>query len=93
LGKTDDPFSVSIERAIELIEAKREKDRNALVKSFENDDEMKILNGRWGAYISYKKDNYKIPKGSEPSELSYEDCLSIIEKSGEPKKTKKKGKK
>jgi DNA topoisomerase-1 len=90
LGKADDPFSVSLDRAIELIEAKREKDRNAEVKAFENDPDLKILNGRWGPYISYKKNNYKIPKGVEPVNLSYDECMAIIEKAGEPKKQKKK---
>lgn len=90
LGKADDPFSVSLDRAIELIEAKREKDRNAEVKAFENDPDLKILNGRWGSYISYKKNNYKIPKGVEPVNLSYDECMAIIEKAGEPKKQKKK---
>lgn len=78
LGKEDDPYSVGIERAIELIEAKREKDRNAIVKLFEEDAELQILNGRWGPYIKHKKKNYKIPKTVKAEELSFEDCMKII---------------
>lgn len=89
LGKTDDPFVVTIERAIELIEAKREKDRNALIKVFDENPELRILNGRWGPYIALKKNNYKIPKGLVAQELTYQACLEIIEKAGEPKKAKK----
>jgi len=89
LGKSDDPFSVTIERAIELIEAKREKERNAIVKSFEQEPDLKILNGRWGAYIAFRKNNYKIPKGANPVELSFEACMEIISKAGLPGKAKK----
>jgi DNA topoisomerase-1 len=47
------------------------------------------LNGRWGPYISYKKENYKIPKGSDPKALTFDDCMSIIKASPEKKKKKK----
>ncbi|MCY1720761.1 type I DNA topoisomerase [Prolixibacteraceae bacterium Z1-6] len=87
LGKEDDPYSVGIERTIELIEAKREKDRNAVVKLFEEDAELQILNGRWGPYIKHKKKNYKIPKTIkvEAGELSFDDCMAIIKEAPEPK--------
>jgi DNA topoisomerase-1 len=85
LGKEDDPYSVGIERAIELIEAKREKDRNAIVKLFEEDAELQILNGRWGPYIKHKKKNYKIPKTVKAEELSFEDCMKIINEAPAPK--------
>lgn len=93
LGKTDDPFSIELNRAIELIEAKREKDRNAVIKVFDSDKEvLQILNGRWGPYIAYKKKNYKIPKTTKADELTFEDCMNIINNSSEtkPKTTKKK---
>ena len=73
LGK-EDPFSVDLERAVELIEAKREKDRKAIIQIFEEEPELRVLNGRWGPYISYKKKNYKIPKKMKAEELSLEDC-------------------
>jgi DNA topoisomerase-1 len=53
---------------------------------------MKILNGRYGAYISYKKQNYKIPKGSDPKSLTLEECLTIV-KETEPSKPLRSGRK
>lgn len=88
--KVDDPYSIELPRAIELIEGKREKDLNALVKVFDENPEVKILNGRWGPYISYKKENYKIPKNSDASQLTLEDCLTLIEKESHTKKSRKK---
>ena len=86
----DDPYTVKLDRAIELIEAKREKDRKALIKTFDEEPELRILNGRWGPYISYKKKNYKIAKGTEAEKLSLEDCMKIIEEGPKPKRKKKK---
>lgn len=93
LDKTDDPFTITLERSIELIEAKREKDSNALIKVFEQEPDMKLLNGRWGPYIAFKKNNYKLPKGTIAEELNYEDCLKIIEQAGTTKKIVRKKKK
>ena len=86
----DDPYSIDLERAIILIESKREKDLNAIIKVFEQDPEVKLLNGRWGPYIAFKKNNYKIPKGTDATKLSYEDCVKLIEKQPAPKKSRKK---
>ncbi len=86
----DDPYSVELDRAIELIEAKREKDRKALIKTFDEEPDLRILNGRWGPYISYKKKNYKIPKGTEAEKMELADCMKIIEEGPKPKKGKKK---
>jgi len=86
----DDPYSVELSRAIELIEGKREKDANALIKVFEENPELKILNGRWGPYIVYKKNNYKIPKTTDAAQLSLDDCMTLIDKQPAPKKSRKK---
>jgi DNA topoisomerase I len=86
----DDPYSVELTRAIELIEGKREKDANALIRVFEESPELKILNGRWGPYIVYKKNNYKIPKTTDATQLSLEDCMTLIDKQPAPKKSRKK---
>ncbi|KOH45608.1 type I DNA topoisomerase [Sunxiuqinia dokdonensis] len=86
----DDPYTIELDRAIELIEAKREKDRKALIKTFDEEPELRILNGRWGPYISYKKKNYRIAKGTEAEKLSLEDCMKIIEAGPKPKQKKKK---
>ncbi len=85
LGKGGDPFSVTLEEAIELIEAKREKDRKAVIRTFEAEPDLRVLNGRWGPYISYKKKNYKIPKKVKAEELSLEDCRKIIKDAPPPK--------
>ncbi|WP_319591846.1 type I DNA topoisomerase [uncultured Draconibacterium sp.] len=85
LGKEDDPYSVQLDRAIELIEAKREKDRKAVIKKFDEDAELQVLNGRWGPYIKHGKKNYKIPKTTKAEELTFEDCMKIIETAPEPK--------
>jgi DNA topoisomerase I len=84
----DDPFTIQLDRAIELIEEKREADRKKLIKTFEENEEIRVLNGRWGPYISYQKQNYKIPKTTEPESLTLEDCLKIIENG--PAKSKNK---
>ena len=86
----DDPYLIVLERAIELIESKREKDLNAVIKVFEQDHEVRLLNGRWGPYISFKKNNYKIPKSTDAAALSFEDCMLLIEKQPAPKKSRKK---
>lgn len=92
LKKDDDPATITKERAIELIKEKREKDKNKFIKTFEDED-IQILNGRWGPYISHKKKNYKIPKDTDPKNLTVEDCKKIINEAGTKKKnsrTKKK---
>ena len=85
LGKEDDPYDINLKRAIELIDAKREKDEKSIISVFEEEPELRVLNGRWGAYISYKKGNYKIPKKVEAEKLTLEDCMKIINDSPEPK--------
>jgi DNA topoisomerase I len=86
----DDPYSIELDRAIILIETKREKDLNAVIKVFEQDHEVRLLNGRWGPYISFKKNNYKIPKSTDAAALTFEDCMKLIEKQPAPKKSRKK---
>ena len=84
LGKTDDPVTVTPERAVEIIEAKRKADKEKTIKEFKEDPSLKVLNGRYGAYITKDKKNYRIPKSKDPKELTLEECLEIIEKA--PKK-------
>ena len=84
LGKTDDPITITPERAVEIIEAKRKADKEKTIKEFKEDPGLKILNGRYGAYITKDKKNYRIPKSKDPKELTLEECLEIIEKA--PKK-------
>ena len=93
LKKHDDPYKIEIDRAIEIIKEKREKDKAKIIKEFSEDKDLQILNGRWGAYISYKKGNYKIPKGKKAEDLSYNDCMKIVEESGKKESAKSKTKK
>lgn len=86
LGKEDIPGSLELDRAIELIEAKRQKDRENTLKTFEENPDLIIMNGRFGPYISFEKKNYKIVKGTDPLSLSLEDCMEIIEKAPVKKK-------
>jgi DNA topoisomerase I len=85
----DDPYKITPERAIEIIEIKRESDKNKVIKTFKEDSNLQILNGQWGPYISYKKKNYKITKGMDPTKMTEEDCKKIVESAPEKKKTKK----
>ena len=88
LAKTDNPATIDMERAIEIIEEKRKKDVENTIIVFENDPEMRVLNGRFGPYVSYKKKNYRIGKDVDPKTLTYEDCLKLVE--SDPKTTTKK---
>ena len=87
----DDPFKITLDRAIELIEEKKERDRKKQVKTFSKDKDLQILKGRYGPYISYKKSNYRIPKGKDAEKLTLKDCYEIIKE--KDKKDAEKGKK
>lgn len=89
LDKTDDPESIGEARCVELIEAKRQKDRERFIKTYDEDIEIKVLKGRWGSYISYKKKNYKIPKTTDAAELNYEEAVKLIESQQKGKSTTK----
>jgi len=80
LSKTDDPYTISLERAIEIILAKRSEQENRNIKQFDEEPDLLVLNGRYGPYISFKKKNYRIPKSRKPEELTLEECREIIEK-------------
>lgn len=91
LTKLDDPATIDQERAVEIIELKRKQDKEKVIKQFPENENVIVLNGRFGPYISISKSNYKIPKGTDPAGLSLDDCLKIAEsqeKSGKKKKTK-----
>jgi DNA topoisomerase-1 len=75
---SDDPLTVTQERAIEIILEKREADRKKVIKTFEEDADLQILNGRWGPFIKYQKKNYRIPKKMKPEDLTYDDCMKLI---------------
>ncbi|MBL7856444.1 MAG: type I DNA topoisomerase [Cyclobacteriaceae bacterium] len=85
IPKTDDPYTISLDRTIELIHAKRETDANRLIKAFPENEEIQVLNGRFGPYIKAGKKNVKIPKGKEPKELTLEECVELAANTPEKK--------
>lgn len=91
ITKQYSPISISIEEAEQLINEKKEKEAKKIIRAFEQEPTLQVLNGRFGPYISYDKGNYKIPKGMEPAGLSYEDCMRIIKEAPEKTKSKAKG--
>ena len=92
IPKEIDPLAIEYDEAVELIKERKKAEAEKHMKSFKEDAEMQILNGRYGPYIVYKGSNYKIPRTvKEPKELSYEQCLEIVEKeASKPKLARKK---
>jgi DNA topoisomerase I len=90
IPKTDDPITIPLDRALEIIHEKQEKERNKQIKTFAGETPIEILNGRYGPYIKQGDQNYRIPKGMKPEDLSEADCVKIIKESiKKPKKGKK----
>ena len=79
IPKGTDPMSVTLEDAIALILSKREAAENKVIKTFDAEPGLQILNGRYGPYITYEKKNYKIPENVEPKDLNLEACFKVIE--------------
>lgn len=79
LKKTDNAYTITLERAVELIEEKRKQERERVIKTFAEEPELEVLNGRWGPYLAYKGNNYKLPKTvASPADLTLEECKTII---------------
>ncbi len=78
LPKGSDPLTVTIEEAESIINEKRHADANKVYKTFTEDPSLQLLNGRYGIYLCKNKVNYKLPKGTDPATLTYEDCLKIM---------------
>lgn len=80
LAKSDDPYTLTYERAVELIESQKKTATAAAtpIKTFAEDVDLAIKNGRYGAYIAYKGKNYRIPRGKKAELLSYEECVNIV---------------
>ena len=91
------PAEISLPEAIELIEKKRQSEANRLIKSFDEEPDMQVLNGRFGPYIVYKKQNFKLPKNLSvaPADLTLEDCRKIVaeQPAAKTKKTPSRAKK
>ncbi len=89
LGKEYDPYTVTVEEAIPVIEEKRKKDAEKTIKIFEENESYKILKGRWGPYLKAGRMNVRIPKDMDASKLTYEDCVKLAEETVEKGKAKK----
>jgi DNA topoisomerase-1 len=90
----DDPYTIELPRALELIELKKIEDANRIIQDFE-DEGIQVLNGRYGPYITDKKKNARVPKDREPKSLTLEECKELLAAAPErgrrgKKKTKKK---
>ncbi len=90
--KDDDPYTITLERALELVAEKKIADANRTIKSFDGTD-IQVLRGRYGPYITNGKKNARIPKDIEPEDLTLEQCTELIKAAPERRKKKKKKKK
>jgi DNA topoisomerase-1 len=75
--KEDDPYTVELPRALELIEAKKIEDANRIILDFE-EHSIQVLNGRYGPYITNKEKNARVPKDREPKSLTIEECIELL---------------
>jgi DNA topoisomerase-1 len=92
LAKTDDPLTITYDRAVEVMLEKKKQESDRILREFPEEPGLRVINGRYGAYISFNKANYKIPKGTKAETLTLEECRKIIAGS-EPTKPKRGGKK
>jgi len=88
----DDPYTVTPERARELVREKKIADANRIINTFETDDgtTVQVLNGRFGPYVTDGNKNAKVPKDAVPAELSLERCLELIAAAPERRRGRKK---
>ena len=85
LKEGDDPYTIKRERALELIAEKKEADAKKLIREFPEKD-IKVLNGRYGPYVTDGKKNVKIPKETEPESLTLEECVKMIKEAPDKKR-------
>ena len=80
LTKSDDPYTLQYERAVELIEQSKAQAVAAAapIKTFDEDKDMVIKNGRYGAYIAYKGKNYRLPHNRKAETITYEECVKVV---------------
>jgi DNA topoisomerase-1 len=89
LPKDTDPHDVTEDQAVDIIIDKRKRDAERVIRTFAEDADVKVLNGRWGPYIEFGKQNVKIPKDKDPQALTYEECKALAD--AEAKAPKKPG--
>lgn len=90
LPKEEDPLTISLDAAINLIQKKRLQDAQRHLKTFEEDAKMEVMNGRYGPYIAYDGKNYRMPKAlhDKAAELTYDQCMDIVRNAPESKRKK-----
>lgn len=93
IKKQYDPYTITLDEAIQVIDAKRVSDSEKYIKVFDEDPAYQILNGRWGPYLKAGKKNIKLPKDREPSSFTFEECVALANNAEETKGKKKAGKK
>ena len=93
IPKSIDPFSIDMQQAVALIQEKIDAEQQKHIKTFKEEPELEVLNGRYGAYICYKGTNFRLPKTvADPKALTLEECMDIIKaQEAKPKKRKSKG--
>ena len=89
LGVDNDPYTIELQQAIELIEQKREKERKSILRTFEDDSKLIVKEGRWGPFLIYDSENYKLPKNFDVAECSYEDLMKIVDTTEPTPKSKR----
>ena len=88
--KDIDPLEVTLDEAIQLLKEKQEAEAKRHIKKFPEEPELEIMNGRYGPYIAYQGNNYKIPAGIEPADLSLASCMDLIKLQADKASTRKK---
>ena len=90
IPKGEDPLTITLDAAINLIQTKRLQEAQRHLKTFAEDAKMEVMNGRYGPYIAYDGKNYRMPKAlhDKAAELTYEQCMDIVKNAPEPKRRK-----
>lgn len=102
IPKGEDPAGIDFDRAVEILEEKKKKDAEKFIKGYDDEPELQVLKGRWGPYIKFKKNNYKIAKPTgfkdkdkaaeaymeKAKSLTLDDCLKLVKEQDKTKKKK-----
>ncbi len=93
LGDQDDPMTITMDRAVELIMAKRAEDASRIIKTFDENPEYQILKGKWGPYLKAGRKNVKLPKDKKAEDLTYDECVELVKNAPSRKKSARRRKK
>jgi DNA topoisomerase-1 len=87
LNKDQDPYNFTLDEAIDLITEKRAAKANQILRTFDEDPELQLLNGRFGPYLTKGGKNYRFPKNKDPQATTYEECVELIKQADESEKS------